>query len=255
MTDNIVAKHFFRYPIKSISREELTTLSLSENKAIKFDRRWALVHENSSFDPDLNEWQPCGKFLRGSILPSLSAVNSRKIEEENKYEFSHPDLKPIFLDLDKEKDRETFVTWIKPICSDDLPKPTKLVNVPDTALTDTPFQSISINSLDSLEDLSEKAGMKLNLGRFRGNIWVRTGKPWAEFEWIDKVIIIKKVKLKVIMPIERCNATKTDPNTGKQDCDTLSTLSKNYGHQDFGVYCKVIKSGIISQGNEIKVIQ
>ena len=255
MTVKIVTKYFFRYPIKSISREELSTLSLNENKAINYDRKWALVHEKSSFDPELQAWQPCGKFLRGSILPALSAVNSRNLGKESNYEFSHPHLKSIFLDLDKEEDRESFVNWIKPICSDNLPKPTKLVNVPDTALTDTPFQSISINSLDSLDDLSEKVGMKLNLGRFRGNIWVRTGKPWAEFEWIDKVIIIKNVKLKIVMPIERCNATKTDPKTGKQDCDTLSALSKNYGHQDFGVYCKVIQSGIISQGDEIKVIE
>ena len=255
MKDVILAEHLYRYPIKSISREELTTLTLEKEKAIPFDRQWALIHEKSSFDPELNEWQPCGKFLRGSILPSLSAVNSRNLDEDNKYEFSHPDLNSISLDLEKEVERESFVNWIKPICSDNLPKPTKLVNVPNTALTDTPFQSISINSLDSLDHLSEKVGMKLNLGRFRGNIWIRTGKPWVEFEWIDKVIKINEVELKIVMPIERCNATKTNPTTGKQDCDTLSALSENYGHQDFGVYCRVIKPGIISKGNAIKLIE
>ncbi len=84
MTVKIATKYFFRYPIKSISREELSTLSLNENKAINYDRKWALVHEKSSFDPELQAWQPCGKFLRGSILPALSAVNSRNLGEESK---------------------------------------------------------------------------------------------------------------------------------------------------------------------------
>ena len=87
--------------------------------------------------------------------------------------------------------------WLLPICSDKFPKPTKLVCVADTALTDTPFQSISINSLDSLDDLSKKAGISLEPERFRGNIWIRTGKPWTEFDWVGKLIKIDKVELKV----------------------------------------------------------
>jgi hypothetical protein len=254
MEHSIVAEHFFRYPIKSISREELRSLNLEKDKAIPFDREWALVHENSSFDHFLKIWQPCGKFLRGSILPSLSAVNSKNLGEENCYEFSHPELSPISLNLSKEEDRDTFVNWVTPICSDKLPKPSKLVNVPNTALTDTPFQSISINSLDSLEDLSRKMKMNLNLGRFRGNIWIRTGEPWVEFAWTNKTIKINDIELKVVSPIERCNATKTDPFTGRPNGDTLTALLENYGHQDFGIYCSVIKGGKISKGDKFKLV-
>ena len=68
----------FRHPIKSISREEITQIKLERRKALPLDRMWALVHEKSSFDELSNEWQPCTKFLRGSIMPTLSAVEINK---------------------------------------------------------------------------------------------------------------------------------------------------------------------------------
>ena len=75
-TKSTTIEKIFRHPIKSISREELTQIKLERRKAIPFDRMWALVHEKSSFDESSNEWQPCSKFLRGSIMPTLSAVES-----------------------------------------------------------------------------------------------------------------------------------------------------------------------------------
>ena len=46
---SIRVEKIFRHPIKSISREEITQVSLERRKAIPFDRMWALVHEKSSF--------------------------------------------------------------------------------------------------------------------------------------------------------------------------------------------------------------
>ncbi len=241
---SIRIEKIFRHPIKSISREEITQIKLERRKALPFDRMWALVHEKSSFNELSNEWQPCTKFLRGSIMPTLSAVESEKLDDQ-KYTFKHPDLKPISLDLSDQADRASFVKWILPICSDKLPRPTKLVCVANTALTDTPFQSISINSLDSLKDLSKKAGINLEPERFRGNIWVRTGKPWIEFDWVGKLIKIDDVELKIVDRIERCNATKTNTKTGEPNCDTIGILNEHYGHQDFGVYCSVRTTGTI----------
>ena len=58
----IKVEKIFRHPIKSISREEITQITLERRKALPFDRSWALVHEKSSFDELSNEWQPCTKF-------------------------------------------------------------------------------------------------------------------------------------------------------------------------------------------------
>ncbi len=57
----------------------------------------------------------------------------------------------------------------------------------------------------------------------------------------------------VIEPIERCNATKTNPQNGIRDVDTLQILRDNFQHQNFGVYCKVLSDGEIELGDRVKV--
>ena len=116
-------------------------------------------------------------------------------------------------------------------------------------MTDTEYPSISLNSISSLNDLSLKLGVKLHPRRFRGNIWVSGLDPWVELDLIGDQITVGDVKLEVIEPIERCNTTKTNENTGVRDVDTLSALQKNFGHKNFGVYCRVISSGFVNRGD------
>ena len=84
---SVRVEKIFRHPIKSISREEITHIKLERRKALPLDRMWALVHEKSSFDELSNEWQPCTKFLRGSIMPTLSALESIRTDDQN-YNFN-----------------------------------------------------------------------------------------------------------------------------------------------------------------------
>ena len=108
------------------------------------------------------------------------------------------------------------------------------------------FQSISINSLDSLEDLSKKQGLAWNLKGLEEIYGYEPGKPWTEFDWVGELIKIDEVELKVVDRIERCNATKTNTKTGQHNCDTIGILNERFGHQDFGVYCSVRTPGTIS---------
>ena len=105
--------------------------------------------------------------------------------------------------------------------------------------------------MDSLGDLSNKLGLLLDPRRFRGNIWLKGGEPFEEFNWIGQEINLGNVRVRVVEAIERCNATKANPLTGKKDVDTLSALKVNYGHNDFGVYCEVIKAGTLSCGDQV----
>jgi uncharacterized protein len=45
-------------------------------------------------------------------------------------------------------------------------------------------------------------------------------------------------------------ATKVDPETGAVRGDTLAALESGYGHQDFGVYARVIAGGEIAVGQD-----
>ena len=62
-------------------------------------------------------------------------------------------------------------------------------------------------------------------------------------------IAIGGVRLKVVEPVVRCNLTKTNPETGIRDAETLGTLETHYGHKNFGVYCQVIAGGAVAEGD------
>jgi len=92
-------------------------------------------------------------------------------------------------------------------------------------------------------------GMSLDPRRFRGNIWLDGLSPWQEFDWVGREIAVGGARLKVVERVERCNATKSNPETGIRDAETLGALQSHFGHKDFGVYCQVVSGGPVAEGD------
>jgi uncharacterized protein YcbX len=120
-------------------------------------------------------------------------------------------------------------------------------------MTDSDFPSISILSLGSLRELSAKMGQPLSIDRWRGNLWLDGSAPWEEFSWIGKTLTIGTATLRIEERITRCRATMVDPLTGKIDGDTLAALEQNFGHQDFGLYARVLSAGKVALGDQWSV--
>jgi uncharacterized protein YcbX len=57
-----------------------------------------------------------------------------------------------------------------------------------------------------------------------------------------------------VEPIERCMATTANPDTGLRDADTLSALNALCGHQDFGLYARVIEPGTLSLDDTLELL-
>ena len=241
----------WRHPVKSLGAENVNSLSIKKGKTLPGDRVWALTYENSRFDTLNPVWAPSQVFLRCSIAPLFAAVSTKINELEDTIQFSHPKLPNICLDLNDASQHKNFIDWVRPICPVNAPQPIGLCRVPDRGMTDTNYPSVSVNSISSLNDLSKIMSIKLHPRRFRGNIWIDGLKPWTELDWIGKIIRVGGAKMEVIEPIKRCNATKTNEKTGVRDADTLSALQENFGHKNFGVYCKVASSGSISVGDTV----
>ena len=243
----------WRHPIKSLGAERVNKTVLEKGKTIPWDRRWALTYKNSRFDIQNPRWCPCQTFLRGSIAPLFSAVSAKLNEETGIITLRHPDLNDFTFDLEDESSHESFIKWVYPICPKNSPIPTSLCRVPDRGMTDTDYPSISLNSLSSLSDLSDHMDLELHPRRFRGNLWVADLKPWFEEQLIGKTLRVGDALLKVEENIVRCNTTKTNEKTGIRDADTLSVLQDKFGHKNFGIYCKVISSGQIKEGDLVSV--
>ena len=239
----------WRHPVKSLGAENVSSLSIEKGKTLPGDRVWALTYENSRFDALNPVWAPSQVFLRCSIAPLFAAVSTKINELEDTIEFYHPKLPNICLDLNDASQHRNFIDWVRPICPENAPQPIGLCKVPDRGMTDTDYPSVSVNSTSSLSDLSKIMGIRLHPRRFRGNIWIEGLKPWIELDWIGKIIDLGGAKLEIVEPIKRCNATKVNEKTGIRDADTLSALQENFGHKNFGVYCKVVSSGSIRVGD------
>ena len=242
----------FRHPLKSHGREALQQVSLSKGNAMPWDRCWAVAHEASSADG--STWVPCVNFSRGSKAPKLMAVNVKPNETAQTLTLSHPERKDFKFQPDDIRQLSSFLAWIKPLMPTDRAQSARIIRLQDRGFTDTDFASISINSHASLRALSEKIGLQLSPLRWRGNIWLDDLEPWAEHSWVGQQFRIGSVLFEGVEPVVRCLATTANPQTGKQDADTLGALNDGWNHQNFGLYARIIESGKISIEDTLELL-
>ncbi|MEM1342231.1 MAG: MOSC domain-containing protein, partial [Pseudomonadota bacterium] len=235
----------WRHPIKSHGRETLDHVSLTAGRTMPWDRRWAVAHELSKADS--TAWSPCAAFNRGSKVASLMAIDAVADEAANTVTLRHPQRPDLCINPDQ--DEQEFLDWVRPLMPENRAQSTRLVRVPDRGMTDTDYPSVSLLNLASNAEVSDALGQDLSIRRWRGNIVMDDVPAWTEFDWIGRKLRIGTTELEVRERIERCMATTANPDTGERDADTLGTLNKTFGHQDFGIYAIVTKSGSISIGD------
>ena len=242
--------HIWRHPIKAHGVEALESVALTTGKTMPWDRTWAVAHELSKVDG--SEWVSCGNFSRGAKAPSLMAISATLDEAANTITLTHPELHEITIDPDIDSD--TFLNWVHPIMPADRTASARIVRAKSRGMTDTDFPSISLNNLATNHEVGKKLGADLSPLRWRGNLWFDGLEPWEEFDWVGKRVRIGTAELDVIERITRCMATTANPETGLRDAATLDTLRNSWGHEQFGVYGVVVKSGQIANGDKIEVL-
>lgn len=246
-----VVAQIWRHPIKSHGREELNRVALAAGRTMPWDRTWAVAHADASADGTV--WAPCANFSRVSKAPALQAITATLDEAEELVTLFHPDRPP--LQFRPEQDSAAFLGWVAPLLPAGRAASANIVRVPGRGMTDTDYPSISLNNLASNHAVGRKLGTDLSPLRWRGNFWLDGLRPWQEFDWLGKTIRIGSAELVVREPIRRCLATTANPETGQRDADTLQALQSGWGHQDFGVYCEVVKSGEIQIGDMPEMLQ
>lgn len=238
--------HIYRHPIKAYGREKLASVRLSAGQGLPFDREWAVAHEAASIAPG---WNPCMNFTRGAKAPALMAVTAALDEASRTVTLSHPAEGQITVAPDSPADQARLLEWADPLIPSGRARPSAVVSG-GVAMTDSDYPSISILSLTSLADLGQKMGMDLSIHRWRGNLWLDGADPWAEWGWIGQRFQLGNATLEIVERITRCVATTVDPETGHVQGDTLTALETAYGHQDFGVFARVLEGGSIATGDE-----
>lgn len=236
-----------RHPVKGIGFEALESVTLTADAALPFDRHWAVAQEGARVDD--GAWSHCRNFLRGAKAPMLMAVRARLDEAARTVALDHPVAGPLVVRPD-DADQSAFMAWLRPMIPDNRQPPARVVRAAG-AMTDAEAPWISLLSMSSLRALSQRAGMDLAPERFRGNLWVDGWAPWSEFDLVGREVTVGPVRLRIEEPITRCRATCANPATGVIDVETLALLEDGYGHQDFGVYARVIAGGKVALGDEV----
>jgi hypothetical protein len=247
MTARVAA--LWRHPIKGHGRETLDRVTLIQGQTMPWDRRWAVAHDASKADG--SQWAPCANFSRGAKAPALMAITATSDEAAGTVTLRHPRHGEITFDPDKQ--RLGFLDWIRPMMPSDRATPSRIVRVEGRGMTDTDFPSISLLNLASNDALSAAMQESLSMERWRGNIHLDGLAPWQEKGWIGKRLRIGTVEFEVREEITRCLATTANPETGLRDADTLKALNEVFGHQEFGVYAVVTRSGEIAVGDRLEI--
>ncbi|WP_232962483.1 MOSC domain-containing protein [Paracoccus tegillarcae] len=238
-----------RHPVKSVGGEDLDEVSLSAHRRLPGDREWAVLHEagerlaQRQTDAD---WLPKSVFLNTAKSHPLQAVQGGWSGEV--LNLTHPEHGQVSANPDT--DGEMLIDWLQPLWPDDRGAATRLVHSP-SGWTDEPKPFVSILSLSSLAALEQAMGQKLDVERWRGNLWVDGWAEFAERDLLGKTIRIGTVELRIDEPIGRCTAPSGSATTGETDCDMLASLKRFYDHTDFGVFATVMTDGAISVGDEV----
>lgn len=244
----------WRYPIKSHGREEVTRTILTEGRTMPWDRRWAVAHEMAQMDCDNPAWAPTANFSRVTKAPSLAAITARTNQRAGKITFSHPELRDLTIDPDDPSDAGEFIQWIMPISPWNRALPSRVVRAPKRGMTDTDYPSISLINLASHAEVASRIGEPTSHLRWRANLVIGGLEPWAERELVGKRVRVGLAELEIRENITRCMATTANPETGKRDRDTLRALNEGWGHQEFGIYGVVVKTGDLTQGDPFEVL-
>ena len=240
-----------RHPIKSIGFEELASAPLTQGRALPFDREWAVLHAAAKVD-ELTAWAAKMNFLRGVAGPELMAIRARLDEGARRVTLNHPTAGEITVAPDTDSD--ALVDWLRPLWPLDRPAPDRVGHVPGQAMTDVPEPFVAVLNRASNADLGQRMGCNLSVHRWRGNLWLDGLAPWAEWDLMGRTLRIGGAELRIEQRITRCKATTVNPLTGTVDADTLAALQSAYGHQDFGTYALVTKSGPIVCGDQVEVL-
>jgi len=242
----ITVKHIFRHPIKSIGRQAVDRVAITPGQALPWDRHWAVAHAKA----DLQDgWNRCRNFLRAASSPALMAVTADLDVDTGRITLSHPSQDDLTFAPDDTAQHGGFLTWVNALVAENLPLGERVIALPGRGMTDTPFPSISLNNLASVQALSEKLDLPMTPERFRGNLWVDGLEPFEEHTWIGRTLTIGTATFEIVKPIDRCTATMANPVTGARDADPLQALRTHWGHIDFGVFLSATHPGEIALGD------
>jgi uncharacterized protein YcbX len=242
----------YRYPVKGLSAEPLPGTTLSRGATVVGDRRYAIENGPSGFDPATPSYLPKQRFLMLMKNERLARLETRFDDTAQVLAIRENGAEVVRGDLRTPEGRTAIESFFATFCADELRGPPKVLVAAGHSFSDVARKVVSIINLASVAAVENMIGCPVDPLRFRGNLYVDGWPAWREFDLLGREIAIgPQARAKVVKRIVRCAATNVEPHTGIRDLDIPSTLLRQLGHADCGIYVEVTAGGAIAPGDAI----
>jgi len=245
----------YRYPVKGLSAAPMSSAVLSPGETLPDDRRFAIAHGSTKFDPAAPQWLPKSNFLMLAKDEKLAQLETLFDSEDETLTILRNGKQVARAKLSDIMGRTLigqFFAGFMGAADRGMPR---LVEAGGHSFSDSPEKVLSLINLASVADLERVMREAIDPKRFRGNLYLEGLAPWVELTWVGRHLKIGEARLEVTAPIERCAATNVNPTTAERDMNIPLTLRKGFRHMHMGVYARVIEGGEIREGDGLELLE
>ena len=256
MSTEIFVSGLWRYPIKGLAGESLTTATLTPQQGIAFDRRWFLATKDiSSMVRGEEKWRPWNYGLALKNTARLVCLHPC-VEDDNGTLVLSITVKELGGTQDGESIRAAPATpsgkkMIEDFVCDFLSvKNLQLLDCQNQPVWDTRDVCLTVLNEASVTDFATRwDGATISCRRFRGNVELRGMTAWQETT--GGTLTIGDAKLTLGAGVPRCAATLVNPQNAERDLKIPNKLLEFYGHNEMGVEAEIIHGGDIAVGASV----
>jgi uncharacterized protein YcbX len=244
-----------RFPVKGLTPQTLDSVSLTPDQPLPGDRRFALAHGSSAFDPAAPAFQKKAHFLTWIRNPPLAALDCSFDQAGTRISIAK-DGKVLVRDADLASPLSRVAVEqvvLNHLGPDATRGSVRVAEAPGAWFADVPDPYLSIQNTATLRDLGARLGGSdaLDQRRLRGNLLIDGFDAWVELDWVGSKIRIGETVLLIDAIIGRCAATHVNPDSGVPDTDLVGLLNRDFGHNKCGVYGRVLQGGTIRAGDTV----
>jgi len=247
----ISVAEIYRYPVKGLSPEPLERVRLSHGLGLPHDRRFAIAHSTTAFNPAAPTWLPKTKFLMLMKNERLAQLRTRFAEANGVLTIEQDGRTVTSADLATTEGRKRVDEFFARYMAGEADGAPRLLEAPGHMFSDNSRKVVSIIGRASVRDLGRVLGRPVDPLRFRANFYLEGSTAWQEFDWVGREFHIGAVRLRGVKPIKRCAATNVDPESGARDLNIPLALHENFGHVNTGIYADVLEDGEVVRGDAL----
>lgn len=241
----------YRYPVKGLSGERLSSATLAPGTTLAMDRAFALENGPSGFDPAAPTWQPKIKFLCLMRNAKIAALHTYFDDASGVFTIAKDGKQLLEAKLSEPQGRGAVEKFFQEFVGADARGPVRLLESSGHSFSDVAKKVVSIINLESIAALERSVGRAVHPLRFRGNLYVSGWPAWSETQLVGRELEAGGARLRVVKMIQRCAATEVDPETAERDIDVPQQLYRLTGDDDCGIYAEVIEGGTIAEGDQL----